>query len=66
MPNSSEEVTASQNEEKKMKEYPLIMSALGLNALAVDKEGGYMNGSLMLESFASKPGQVWTPRFRHS
>lgn len=47
VPKSSEGVDASQNEERKMKEYPLIMSALGLNALAVDKEGGYyMNEAL--------------------
>ena len=60
VPNSSEEVTASQNEEKKMKEYPLIMSALGLNALAVDKEGGYyMNEALcdVLESFVAQANQ---------
>lgn len=60
VPNSSEEVTASQNEEKKMKEYPLIMSALGLNALAVDKEGGYyMNAALcdVLESFVAQANQ---------
>ena len=60
VPNSSAEVTASQNEEKKMKEYPLIMSALGLNALAVDKEGGYyMNAALcdVLESFVAQANQ---------
>ena len=60
VPNSSAEVTASQNEEKKMKEYPLIMSALGLNALAVDKEGGYyMNEALcdVLESFVAQANQ---------
>ena len=60
VPNSSAEVTASQNEEKKMKEYPLIMSALRLNALAVDKEGGYyMNAALcdVLESFVAQANQ---------
>lgn len=60
VPNSSAEVAASQNEEKKMKEYPLIMSALGLNALAVDKEGGYyMNAALcdVLESFVAQANQ---------
>lgn len=60
VPNSSAEVTASQNEEKKMKEYPLIMSALGINALAVDKEGGYyMNAALcdVLESFVAQANQ---------
>jgi chromosome segregation ATPase len=43
-----------------MKEYPLIMSALGLNALAVDKEGGYyMNAALcdVLESFVAQANQ---------
>ena len=57
---SSEGVLASQNEEKKMKEYPLIMSALGINALAVDKEGGYyMNQALcdVLESFVAQANQ---------
>ena len=60
VPRSSEGVPASQNEEKKMKEYPLIMSALGLNALAVDKEGGYyMNEDLcdILESFVAQANQ---------
>ena len=60
VPNSSAEVAPSQNEEKKMKEYPLIMSALGLNALAVDKEGGYyMNEALcdVLESFVAQANQ---------
>ena len=60
VPNSSAEVTASQNEEKKMKEYPLIMSALRINALAVDKEGGYyMNAALcdVLESFVAQANQ---------
>lgn len=57
VPNSSEGVSASQTEERKMKEYPLIMSALGLNALAVDKEGGYyMNEALCdaMESFVAQ------------
>lgn len=60
VPKSSAEVAASQNEEKKMKEYPLIMSALRLNALAVDKEGGYyMNAALcdVLESFVAQANQ---------
>lgn len=60
VPSSLEGVLASQNEEKKMKEYPLIMSALGINALAVDKEGGYyMNAALcdVLESFVAQANQ---------
>lgn len=60
VPRSSEGVPASQNEERKMKEYPLIMSALGLNALAVDKEGGYyMNEALCdaMEAFVSQANQ---------
>lgn len=60
VPNSSEGVSASQTEERKMKEYPLIMSALGLNALAVDKEGGYyMNEALcdVMESFVAQANQ---------
>ena len=60
VPRSSEGVPASQNEERKMKEYPLIMSALGLNALAVDKEGGYyMNEALCdaMEAFVAQANQ---------
>lgn len=60
VPNSSEGVSASQTEERKMKEYPLIMSALGLNALEVDKEGGYyMNEALCdaMEAFVAKADQ---------
>lgn len=60
VPRSSEEATSSQNQERKMKEYPLIMSALGLNALAVDKEGGYyMNEALcdVLEAFVAQADQ---------
>ena len=60
VPRSSEEVSASQTEERKMKEYPLIMSALGLNALAVDKEGGYyMNEALCdaMEAFVAQANQ---------
>lgn len=60
VPNSSEGVSASQTEERKMKEYPLIMSALGLNALAVDKEGGYyMNEALcdLMEAFVAQANQ---------
>ena len=41
VPNSSAEVTASQNEEKKMKKYPLIMKALGQNVLEIDAKNGY-------------------------
>lgn len=60
VPGSSAEVPASQTEERKMKEYPLIMSALGLNALAVDKEGGYyMNEALCdaMEAFVAQANQ---------
>lgn len=60
VPGSSEEVPASQNKERKMKEYPLIMSALGLNVLAVDKEGGYyMNEALCdaMEAFVAQANQ---------
>ena len=60
VPESSEGVLASLNEDKKMKEYPLIMSALGINALAVDREGGYyMNEALcdVLESFVAQANQ---------
>lgn len=60
VPRSSEGVPASKKTERKMKEYPLIMSALGLNALAVDKEGGYyMNEALcdVLEQFVAQANQ---------
>ena len=60
VPLSSEEVPASKNEEKNMKEYPLIMSALGINALAVDKENGYyMNEALCdaMEAFVAQAKQ---------
>lgn len=60
VPRSSEEAPASQNQERKMNEYPLIMSALGLNALAVDKEGGYyMNQALCdaMEAFIAQANQ---------
>ena len=60
VPRSSEGVAPLQNEEPKMKEYPLIMSALGVNALAIDKEGGYyMNEALCdaLEAFAAQANQ---------
>ena len=60
VPLSSEEVPAFKNEEKNMKEYPLIMSALGINALAVDKENGYyMNEALCdaMEAFVAQAKQ---------
>ena len=60
VPLSSEGVPASKNEEKNMKEYPLIMSALGINALAVDKENGYyMNEALCdaMEAFVAQAKQ---------
>ena len=60
VPGSSEEVLASQNEEREMKEYPLIMEALGQNALVVDKENGYyMNGELCdaMEAFVAQAKQ---------
>ena len=60
VPRSSEGVPASQNEERKMKEYPLIMSALGLNALAVDKEGGYYMNEVLcdaMEAFVAQANQ---------
>ena len=60
VPLSSEEVPALKNKEKNMKEYPLIMSALGINALAVDKENGYyMNEALCdaMEAFVAQAKQ---------
>ena len=60
VPRSSEGVPASKNEDRKMKEYPLIMSALGINALAVDKENGYyMNEALCdaMEAFVAQAKQ---------
>ena len=58
VPRSSEEVPASQNKEKEMKEYPLIMSALGLNALAVDKEGGYYMNEALCDAFEAFVAQA--------
>ena len=58
VPNSSEGVAPSQNEEPKMKEYPLIMSALGLNALAIDKEGGYYMNEALCDAFEAFVAQA--------
>ena len=58
VPNSSEGVAPSQNEKPKMKEYPLIMSALGLNALAVDKEGGYYMNEALCDAFEAFVAQA--------
>ena len=58
VPNSSEGVAPSQNEEPKMKEYPLIMSALGLNALAVDAEGGYYMNEALCDAMEASVAQA--------
>ena len=58
VPRSSEGVAPSQNEEPKMKEYPLIMSALGLNALAIDKEGGYYMNEALCDAFEAFVAQA--------
>ena len=58
VPNSSEGVAPSQNEEPKMKDYPLIMSALGLNALAIDKEGGYYMNEALCDAFEAFVAQA--------
>ena len=58
VPNSSEGVAPSQNEEPKMKKYPLIMSALGLNALAVDAEGGYYMNEALCDAMEASVAQA--------